>query len=146
MLWSNQGRQFTWYIIGIRREDGTTAYASFRRSRFIDFCIRQYFPRLSMLDGHALDSRLNRILYRTFEYLPLSPNLHNPPQLLLHLVCSTFVCRGSSFGNDWREGDQEIILATSFRLLRNFYKKTGKSSFNFRFFTLPPIATEPARG
>jgi hypothetical protein len=66
-------------------------------------------------------------LYRWFEDLPLPPDLHHPSQLLLHLVGCTFICRCGGFGNDWGEGEEEVILATSLRLLNDFCGREGIS-------------------
>jgi hypothetical protein len=69
----------------------------------------------------TINSRLDCFLDWDLKNLPCSPYLHNSSQLLLNLICSPFVCGRGSFGNDWREGNEEIILAASFRLLCNFY-------------------------
>ena len=69
---------------------------------------------------HTINTRLNRFLNCTIEYLSPTPNLHNSSQFLLYLVCSTLVCCRSCFGDDRGECDQEIVLAAGFRLLCYF--------------------------
>lgn len=74
-----------------------------------------------MEEPHTFNPGLNRILNRNLKDLPLPPNLYYPPYLQLNVTRSTFICGGSSLGDDGGECDQEVILLTSFRLLRYLY-------------------------
>lgn len=84
----------------------------------------------------TIDASLYRFLDRQLKYLPLSPNLNDSTDLLLHLVRSSFVGCCACFRNDllylsdcfccrccrtyWRECNKKVILAPRFGLLGNF--------------------------
>lgn len=68
----------------------------------------------------TIDPSLDSFLNRQLENLSLSPDLHNPPQLLLHLVRGALICAGRSFSDDGGKGDQEVVLTTGLRLLCDF--------------------------
>ena len=65
----------------------------------------------------TINPRLNGLLDTEVKDLPLSPNLHNPPQLLLNLIRSSLIGGCSCLGDDGRECDEEIVLVTGLGLL-----------------------------
>lgn len=84
---------------------------------------------MSLINGslqRTVYASFNSFLYGGFEYLPLPPHLNYPSEFLLNFIRGSFVCNGSSFGEDGGKGDDKVILLSDPGLLRNFICKVDQ--------------------
>jgi hypothetical protein len=67
----------------------------------------------------TINSSLYSSLNWFFKDISLPPHINHSSDSLLDICWGTLVRCSGSFGNEWREGNQEILLMTDLGLLAN---------------------------